>query len=215
VRALLHYNFLKSWRDASLIAFLIMPALLPAAGLIGATFSKGFHYPLFMGAHYTAAQSAAEATEVASLMTVFFATIPAFWVMRTEIATHSVASLSMAARPLTIVLSIIGYAATIVYFAWVIGVLSVGVLTTAMSPTLATQALKVVVLTLGSSALGALAVTISPEPAMILAAYLTSFGALLLFEKKKALAPQLLAYGIGAIVFVALATYFLERRCAR
>ena len=57
--AMLRYAYLKSLRDSSLIAFILIPAMFPVAALSGATLAKGhLRYPLYMNAQFSPAQNA-------------------------------------------------------------------------------------------------------------------------------------------------------------
>lgn len=223
MRALLHYNFLKGRRDLSLLAFVIIPAFLPIAVLCGSTFTKAWspheaataHYPMFMEVHYSPSQNAKMATDVASFMSAFFAIIPAFWSLRNEMITRSVAALAMAARSPQIVLASVLYATAIACAAWMFGIASIGILTTAISPTLARSAAEIVVLAFAFGALGTLTVIISPQPGMIAGALPLAAVALSFVEKKKAAAPQMMGVLVFAILATAIASFVLERKCAR
>ena len=171
--ALLHYVYLKSLRDSSLIAFIIVPILAPVVALSGVTFGKGHvHYPFYLKAQFSAVQNATLASEITLAICVLFAVIPAFWTLRPEIATRSIGSFFFGARPLTVALALILFASAIGLAGWIGAVALIGALTTALPPNVAFMTFKVAAGSLASSALGTLLVTISPQPGMIVGAYL-------------------------------------------
>jgi len=211
--ALLRYLYLKSARDSSLIAFLLVPMLVPVAALSGVTLKSHLQYPFYMDALYTPVQNATLAATIAMAISVLFASIAAFWTLRAEIATRSVGSFLFAARPLTVALALILFAATIGLAGWLGGVALTGALTTAVMPHLALITLKVVVALIAASAAGALVVTISPQPGMIIGSYLGCVVLIPLVAKSKG-SVQLLVAVVVAIVCTLLAAFLLERRCA-
>ena len=89
----------------------------------------------------------------------------------------------------------------------------IGVLTTAIPAHLALMALKVAAGTLAAGAVGTLVVTISPNPGMIIGAYLACIASVVWVEKSKS-SSQLIAAVAVVIVCAALAAFLLERRCA-
>ncbi len=211
--ALLRYLYLKSSRDSSLIAFLLVPMLVPVAALSGVTLKRHLQYPFFMDALYTPVQNATLASTIAMGTAVLFASIASFWTLRAEIATRSIGSFLFAARPLTVALALILFAATIGLAGWLGGVALTGALTTAVMPHLALITLKVVVALIAASAAGALVVTISPQPGMIIGSYLGCVVLIPLVAKSKG-SVQLLVAVVVAIVCTLLAAFLLERRCA-
>ena len=214
MKALLRYLSLKSWRDSSLVAFVLVPALAPPSAIIGAT--HALRYPMYMDARWSPIANASNACEIGSLMCAFFAIIPAFWVLRPEIASRSVAALALAARPRTIVASMIAYAVVIEMSAFVIAVVAITALTSVAPAGIALVAAKTALSTVAAASFGALAVTISPEPAMIIGG---CFGYMILivpFVMKSKSVPVQFAAGIAiALASTALAMFLLERRCAR
>jgi len=212
--AMLRYAYLKGLRDSSVIAFLAIEMLIPVAALGGVTFGKGhFHYPLYLEAHFSPAQNATMAGQITTAICVFFTVITAFWTFRSEIATRSVGSFLFAMRPLTLALSLILFAAAIGVAGWIGGMAMIGILTTAFPPQIALMALKVVAGTLAASAFGTLVVSISPNPGMIIGAYVACVVLTVWVEKSKS-SIQLIAAVALAIICAAFAAFFLERRCA-
>ena len=62
---------------------------VPLAALTGVSLHKGqLHYPLYMNVQYTPAQNATLAAQIAMAISILFSTIPAFWVLRPEIASR-------------------------------------------------------------------------------------------------------------------------------
>jgi hypothetical protein len=214
VIALLRYAYLKGLRDSSLFAFILIPMMFPVAALVGVTLGKGrLLYLLYMNAQFSPQQNATLAGQITTGICVLFTVITAFWTFRSEIATRSVGSFLLAARPLKLSLALILFAAAIGLAGWIGGMAMIGVLTTAMPPHLALLALKVAAGTLAASALGTLVVTISPNPGMILGAYLVCIISIVWVEKSTSLSQLIGAVAI-AIVCAALAAFLLERRCA-
>jgi len=212
--ALLRYLYLKSARDSSLFAFLFVPALMPVAALSGVTLKHGLQYPFYMDALYTPVQNATLAATIAMGTSVLFASIASFWTLRAEITTRSIGSFLLAARPLTIALALILFAAAIGLAGWVGAVALTGALTTAVMPHLALITLKVVVALIAASAAGALVVTISPQPGMIIGSYVGCAVLIPLLAKSTKGSVQLLVAVVVAIVCTLLAAFLLERRCA-
>jgi len=166
-----------------------------------------------MDALYTPVQNATLAATIGMAISVLFASIAAFWTLRAEIATRSIGSLLFAARPLTIALALILFGATIGLAGWLGAVALTGALTTAVMPHLALVTLKVVVALIAASAAGALVVTISPQPGMIIGSYLGCVVLIPLVAKSKGWV-QLLVAVVVAIVCTLLTAFLLERRCA-
>jgi len=211
--ALLRYDVLKSARDGSLAAFFLLPMLIPVFALLGGTFVHGFHYPLTMEVRWSPAQNAAMIGTVASVVCPVFALMPAFWALRAEIETRSVAALAMAARPVTIVTTVVGFATLISVAAWIGSIAWIGLLTTALPNGLPLLAAKVAAGALAAASIGVLAVSISPQPAMIVAALIACMPLLVGFEKSKG-ALGLLLPVVFAVICTAVAGIFVERRCA-
>jgi hypothetical protein len=212
--ALLRYLYLKSARDSSLIAFLFVPMLIPVAALSGVTLRGHLQYPFYMNPLYTPVQNATLAASIAMATSVLFASIAAFWTLRAEIATRSIGSFLFAARPLTIALALILFSTTIGLVGWLSAVALTGALTTAVMPHFALVTLKVVVALITASAAGALVVTISPQPGMIIGSYLGCAVLFPLLAKSTKGSVQLLVAVVVAIVCTALSAFLLERRCA-
>ncbi len=212
--ALLHYVYLKSLRDTSLIAFIIVPILAPVAALSGVTLGKGhMHYPFYLNVQFSAVQNATLVSEITLAVCVLFAVIPAFWTLRPEIATRSVGAFFFAARPLTVALALILFAFAIGLAGWIGAMTMIGALTTALPPHVAFMTLKVAAGLLASSALGTLLVTISPQPGMIVGAYLGCVFLVPWIVASKSSAHLIAAVAV-AIVCAVLAAFFMERRCA-
>jgi len=215
VIAMLHYTYLKSRRDSSLFAFIMIPALFPLAALGGATLAKGhWHYPLFLNPQYTPVQNATLCAQIATVVSVLFTVIPAFWTLRPEIATKSVTSFFFAARPMTVVASVIVFAFALNFTGWIGAITMIRILTGTLPPHVAFMTLKVAVGCLVTSALGTLLVTISSQPALLVGGYMAC-GLLIPWIQGSKSSLQVMGGGVGAaIVCTALAGFILERRCA-
>jgi hypothetical protein len=213
VIAILRYAFLKSMRDGSLAAFLIMPIFMPAAALFGATIGKGMRYPLYMNVEYSPVQNATLVAEIATAIFMMFSALPAFWTLRSEIASRAIGSFFFAARPATAIAALILFAAGIGVTGWLGAMLMIAGLTSAFPPHLGIHMLQVVLSCLAASASGALVVTISSQPAMIVCSYL---GCLFLIPwlSKATSGGFAITTLILSAVCATLATFLLERRCA-
>jgi len=212
VIGILHYLTLKTRRDGSLWGFLLLPMFCPAAGLLGATLtSRQFRYPLFMNAQYTTLANANFTAALATAAVVLLSSILAFWSFRPEIASRSAAAMIFAARPLTIVSTVVVFATAIAVVSWTGAILVIRVLTAAMPSNVLFSALQAVTAALALSAAGMLLLMISPQPAMIIGSYV--FALTLLFLSKMPGTEIVIALAI-AVVCTTIATILLERRCA-
>jgi hypothetical protein len=213
--ALLRYAYLKSVRDGSLIAFLLPATLVSLSGLTGVTLDAEhrLHYPFFMNVHFSPVQNATLAAQVALAVSVLFSVIPAFWTFRPEIASRSIGSFFLATRPLTVASALILFAAAVGVAGWFGAMAVIGALTTALPAQLALMALKVAAGCLAASAVGALIVSISPQPGMIIGSYVGCVVLVPWVEKSKS-SLQLIAAVVASIVCAALSAYLMERRCA-
>ena len=210
--AIFRYLTLKTRRDGSLWGFLLLPMFCPAAGLIGASIaSRQFRYPLFMNVQYTAVANANFTAGLATAAVVLLSSILAFWSFRPEIASRSAASLLFAARPVTIISTVILFATSIAAISWSGAIVVIRLLTAAMPTNLWLSALQAVSATLALSAAGVLLLMISSQPAMVIGSY--AFGLVFLVMEKRPAAQ--IALGLAmAIVCTSIATFLLERRCA-
>jgi hypothetical protein len=188
--------------------------LFPVAALAGATFAGGHvHYPLFMNQQYTPLQNAELVTQISTAVAVLFASIASFWTLRNEIATQSINAFVFGARPVTIALALILYGAATAFVAWFGGIGVTAMLTTAAPAHLPLLVIRTAVGVLAGSALGALAVTVSTQPVMIISTYL---GCMVLFPVIQfwSTSRQLTTAGVFCVVVAAIASLLLERRCA-
>jgi hypothetical protein len=212
--AVLHYAFLKSTRDRSLAVFALGPALVIAASLLGATVAQGLRYPLYLGGQMSAAQNAEMAALILTFFAMTFGSVAAFWVFRPEVATKTIGSFLMARRPLTVSVAQVTFAAAIAFSAWIAGIVTIAVLTSALPPAIGWFAAGVAVASIAAASIGALVVTISPQPAMMIWAFFAC-QALLPLLVNPAVRPKLLyVVPVVAIVFTATSAFLLERRWA-
>jgi hypothetical protein len=218
VRAVLHYALLKSLREGSIWIYVGIPAFIGLAVLVGGTLAShgiaGFHYPLSIERGWSAARNAREVAEIASLMCTMLGTLIGFTILRDELASRSIDSIALAVRPVTITASIVAFGTAVAACAWVIGLVVLLLLTTGVPPHLELLAAKVVAGALATASIGALAATISPEPPMIIGAFLTLIAFVPGFEKA-AFGPVLLVPVVVSVIATAIAAFLLERRCAR
>jgi hypothetical protein len=212
--ALLRYAFLKSRRDGSLLGFVFVVTLVPFAAMAGVTLAKGhWHYPFYLNAQYTPVQNANLAAEIVLVVAVFFSAIPAFWTFRPEIETRSIGALLLAARPVTVALALILFAASIGLMGWLGAVAVIGALTSAFPSHLALMTLKLATGVLAASSIGALVVTISPQPFMVVCSYVACLFLVPSVASSKGWV-QVVGALVAAILCTALTAFLLERRCA-
>lgn len=211
--ALLRYALLKSRRDHSLTGFLMVPIIVPVAALAGVTLGKGWHYPFFMDQRLSPVQNATFAANISMAAAILFASIAAFWTFRPEILSKSIGSFVFAARPLTIAMSLILFGAAIGFFGWIGSLVLIRVFTAALPAHAGVMVLKVAILTLGASAAGALTVTVSAQPATIVASYLASLVLIGLLQNTRISTQLAVAAGI-LVISTCLSAVLLERRCA-
>ena len=217
MRALLRYSYLKTMHDGSLWAFLAIPAFFGCCALIGSALSHGFaefHYPFGFERGWAGSRSAHEMMVIETLPCALLATILSFMALRNELASQSIGSIALAVRPATIALSLVVFACLTSVVAWIFGFVTVMILTAALPTGVGLLAIKLVVGALVTGSLGALAVTISPEPPMIIGAYVSTLVFIPGFERAQ-LTPVLLAPVAVAIVATGISAFLMERRCAR
>jgi hypothetical protein len=212
--AVLHYALLKSIRDRSLAIFVLGPALVIAASLLGATIAEGFRYPFYVSRQMSAAQNAEMVALILTFFVMMFGTVAAFWTFRPEVVTKTIGSFLMARRPLTVALAQVTFAAAVTFSAWIAGILTIAALTSALPPAIGVFAVGAAVAALAAASIGALVLTISPQPAMVLWAFLAC-TALLPLLVNPAVRPKLLyIVPVMAILFTAVSAFLLERRWA-
>lgn len=211
--AVLRYMVLKTWRDNSLVGLLLLPALAPASALLGVTLRSGrFRYPLFISPEQTPVQNATLAEIIAMIVCVLVATMAAFWTLRPELAGRSIASFLFGVRPIEIVGALIAFGSAIGIGSATVTTTEVWLLTTSVPEHLGTFLLTAITAVIGASAVGAMIVMISPNPVMVVCAYV---GCVVLAALMKGVtsANQLLAVGALAAICTVAAAFFLERRC--
>ena len=212
--AVLHYALLKSLRDRSLGIFVLGPALVIAASLLGATIVEGFRYPFYVSRQMSAAQNAEMVALILTFFVMMFGTVAAFWTFRPEVVTKTIGSFLMARRPLTVALAQVTFAAVVTFSAWLAGMLIIAALTSALPPAIGWFAVGAAIAALAAASIGALVLTISPQPAMVLWAIL-GCTALLPLLVHPVIRPKLLyLVPVMAILFTAVSASLLERRWA-
>ena len=217
MRALLRYSLLKTMHDRSIWGFVAIPSFMACSILIGGSLSHGFadfHYPFGLERGWSPERNAHEAMTIVTLFCVLLATSLAFMALRNELATQSIASIALAVRPTTIAMSLVVFACLATIAAWILGFITVAILTAGLPAGAGLLAIKVVVGALVTASLGALAVTITPEPPMIIGAYVVTLVFMPGFERAK-LAPVLLVPVAIALVATGISAFLMERRCAR
>jgi hypothetical protein len=210
VIALLHYAWLKGMRDRSLPVFVAMAPVQIAGMLIAMNiFEKQFRYPL-----PAPRWDRGDMAVIWLLLPAFIATLSAFWTFRSEVATKAIGAFFMGSRPVTIVFALIVFAA-LTAIAGIVAMLGVVlVLTAGLPPGWESFVLTGIFFAVGGAALGALYVTISPQPAMLVWAFLAGIPFLpLIFDPN--LRSQVLLFGpVLWILSIGVSTFLLRRRCA-
>ena len=213
--AVLHYALLKSLRDKSLPVFVLGPSLVIAASLLGATLAQGgLHYPLYMSRQMSAARNAEMSALVLTFFAMAFGTVAAFWTLRPEVVTKTIGSFLMARRPLTVALAQVTFAAAIAFSAWVVGIITIAALTSALPPAIGWFALGAAVASIGAASVGALVLTISPQPAMVIWAFLACTTMLPLLVHPAVRPTLLFVVPVVSILLTAVSAFLLERRWA-
>jgi hypothetical protein len=214
--AVLRYTFLKTMRDGTLWVFLILPAFIPGASLIGASYHRatGFTYPFGMESSWNATRNATLAASIAMMMCALLAAVPAFWALRSEVASKSIGSIALAVRPIIIVCSVVLFSAATAVLGMSVAIAVIATLTTALPSQLGMIVLKVFVAGFAMGSFGILGVMISADPPMIIGIYIAALFSVNWFDKVK-IAPILLVPVAVAVMCMGFAAFLLERRCAR
>lgn len=212
--AILRYAFLKSLRDRSLPVFFAAPAVVTTTVLLGTTLAHRLTYPLYWIREWSPTQNAELAATMATLLAVAFASMAAFWTFRPEVSSRAIGSFLMGTRPISIAAALILFAAITGMGAWLADIGVIAVLAGAVPRHLALLALLELILSFTAASVGALAVTISAQPAMIIWAFAgsTVFIPWLASDKKTVTAMAVAV--VVSILCTAMSAFLLERRCA-
>lgn len=215
--ALLRYAILKGMRDRLLPILLLGSPILAAAALISLALSEGqLHYPLSVRLDSLG--------DPARLFALTFASLTAFWAFRSEVATRAINSFVMASRPVHIVVALILYGTVTGIAVWLGAIVTAAALTTELPVNLTWFAIETVIASLFGASIGALAVTISPQPTMLVWAICATLGlpVVLLFDAQRGelvfevttRARYLTSELVVSILCLGIGTFLLERRCA-
>jgi hypothetical protein len=211
--ALLHYAVLKTRRDRSLFLFLFAP-LFALAALLGPSLAElRFSYPLSLSRNLTPLQNARTLASLIGAVSIMFGLISAFWTYRAEIATRAIASFVVGSRALMVTASLILFATLMSAAAWLSGIAMAIVLTATVPPHLPLLFAGCVAVSLALNSVSALMVTIAPQPASLIWAYLS----MLLFVRWIEKLPDVREFALAAVIFAictTLSVFFLRRRCA-
>lgn len=218
MKALLHYAVLKGMRDRLLPILLLVSPIFAAGTLIGESAArKQLHYPLTVGLDSLGFNPA-------GLYALTFSSIVAFWAFRSEVATKAINSFVMASRPIGIVTALVVYGVGIGVATWMGAIAAATALTTKLPSNLASFALEAFIASLFGASIGALAVTISAQPTMLVWAVCATVGLplILLFDYQRGdlvfeLASRtryLTSQVVVSILCLGIGTFLLERRCA-
>ncbi|GEM_PF-5356404 len=212
--AILHYALLKGTRDKSTVIFLLTPITMVVASLIGVVVASGHpSFPLYYSLDWTPAQNASQVAFISTMCTVCFASLSGFWMFRSEVATRAIGSFVLAKRPIVIILAMIVHSSAIAVLSWIPAIAAARVLTGAAPPDTVRLTLAVIVISIASSAMGAMFVMISAQPQMLIGAYCGScfFLPFLVLESNR---PKVMMLAVvTAVLSTTIATFLLERRC--
>ncbi len=213
--AILRYAFLKNLRDGSLAAFVLGPIIMLAAPLLGmVAFNKGgLADALSMDPRSSAARSAMVLAPVAMFIAAGFAALAGFWGFRSEVASRSMGSFVLAARPATIQTALTLFGAAAAFVAYLGMSASLFALTNALPPDPWRLAFDAAIMCLCGASIGALVVTVSSEPWAMVPVYVCGILLVPWLIKTRGAVPELIALGLS-IIFVTASTFLLERRCA-
>jgi len=215
VIAILRYAFLKSLRDQSLPVFLAAPTFVNTTVLLGTALAHRLANPISLNwGWWSATQNVELAGTLATVFAVVFASMAAFWTFRPEVSSRAIASFMMGTRPISIAAALILFATIIGIGAWLADIGVIAVLTGTVPRHFAQLALFELILSFTAASIGALAVMISAQPAMIIWAFAGSVVFMpWLASDKKTLTAMAVAI-VVSILCTAMSAFLLERRCA-
>jgi len=207
--ALLRYAFLKGMRDRSLPIFFLLEPAQVAAMLIGySVMNRHLHYPLIMPG------DVGDVVGFSVLFPSFVATLSAFWTFRSEVATRAIGSFVVASRPSTVVVALVVFAAATAIGGLIGAITTAAVLTAALPANLASLAPLGVISSLVGASLGALYVTISPQPAMLVWAFIAVIPLAPWIFHPPSTPRLLMIAALVSIVCIGVSAFLLRRRCA-
>jgi hypothetical protein len=210
VSALLHYAWLKGMRDRSVLVFFLIAPIQIAAIIIGISVSNHhIRYPLL-----PLALDEGDVAVLSVILPYFVAACSAFWTFRSEVATKAIGSFVIGSRPLTVVLALVVFAAAtaICGQAALFGVAVA--LTKTFPASLGSAAFTAAIASVAGASLGALYVTISPQPAMLPWAFLAGIPLTVFIINPASRPHQVPIASLLSIGCVAISTVLLRRRCA-
>ena len=217
MRALFRYAFLKSYRDQSLVALTIGPAVMIAAPILGITAYQVLRgegrYPFSIEARASVGSTATGFVIAAAIGSIVMAAIAGFWLFRQEIGHHSIATIVMAARARMITLVATLYAAIVGIGAFVLGLTVVAIATAQLPAITPRMFLLVACATLAAGAAGILIATVSAETAMALPAVAAAM-VIAFFGVQWAVPSMVAGCAIASSLFVFASAALMERRCA-
>ncbi len=208
--ALLHYAFLKGMRDRSLPIFVLMMPVQVAAMIIGySVINRHLQYPL-VGFDWDEGDVAV----IAILLPSVVATLSAFWTFRSEVATRAIGSFVIASRPITVVLALIVFAAATATGGSIATTATIAVLTAGLPANLASLAALGILHSFVGASLGALYVTISPQPAMLVWAFIAGFPLAPWILDPASQSRLSMIAAVLSVVCIGVSAFLLRRRCA-
>lgn len=207
--ALLHYAWLKGWRDRSIPVFALIPTVQFTFMVIGFSVATGHvSYP------FTSPDWTGDFPGVAILIPSVIGSLSAFWTFRAEVATRAVDSFVVASRPaaVTAALTVVGTVTAV--SAWIAGLATIVLLTADLPAGFVSLLINGALGALAGASLGALYVAILPQPTMLIWAFVAGTPvAPLIFNPatRRYLVPVALAV---TLVAMTSSTFLLRRRCA-
>lgn len=208
--ALLHYAYLKGMRDRSLPVFALMAPVQLAAMTIGfAVATRQLRYPLI-----ALNMDSGDVAAMSILMPSFVATLSAFWTLRTEVATRAIGSFVVATRPVTVVIALVAFATATAIAGMIAAIGAVIILTAQFPEALASVMWLASIASLAGASLGALYVTLFPQPAMLLWSFVAGVPFVPFVFDPANWNRLAVANLILTVICIAVSTFVLRRRCA-
>jgi hypothetical protein len=204
-----HYAWLKGVRDRSLVIFALIPPMQFTAMVIGFSLDKRhLTYP-FIGPDW-----AGDFPGLAILIPAVVGSCSAFWMLRSEVATRAIDSFVVASRPVAVIAALVVTGTVTAAAGWLGGLAAILMLTADLPANLLTLASSGALAALAGASLGALYVTILPQPGMLVWAVVAGLplGPWIFDPASRShLIPIAL---VVSIVAMAASTFLLRRRCA-
>jgi hypothetical protein len=207
--ALLHYAWIKGMRDRSLLIFALIPPIQFTFMVLGFSVAmRNLSYP------FTPPDWTGDFPGFAIVFPSLFGSISAFWALRAEVATRAVDSFVVASRPIAVIGALVVIGTVTGAGGWIGGLVTIVALTADLPANVLSLASNGALAALAGASLGALYVTILPQPTMLIWAIVAGFP-LAPWIFSPASGPWLMPVALSvSVVAVVTSTLLLRRRCA-